>query len=537
MGGNLIRKPNQLLINSLSSGDVSLSDGVLRIKQYGNDITLANVTSFTKVKNASGTLKVSQIQIRPVYPSTVADGWEGGIEIKKDYQFTGDPQDFYGLSKPATHYFENFLAASSGYMNPLDCVEAAGNMVEIIQNDPDRIVDAALKVYVDYTGSGTLAITDLSGNVLEASSTVADVAALVALGAASDDYSVVADGTDGAWITASEGLIITGESSKWDVTYAYFVATQKELSKPFTLTGNNVGSYVETINTAGVKETLPLTEVQRTFPFLPGQIAATPHVPLASTAYTKCVFNIEHSDAAGLTGANRKETAYEQLEVFLPTTVAEGSYWSDIFYAYLPEAAWTVPTFGATSYTNTGASGAGAGTMTVTDQPGFVVSTVQYYKAFGGTGTIDETTGVIASCTDGDVFYAEIDYAHLDYLVVSKLTVTTVADATFTGAKLTSTQMLEDERIGVFDCTLDATGFGTPVLRNYYDLVVETQTWTETGTIVIVATNGEITTKAANNDTYMVTLKHVGSTTINQTKHTFVTGHLDSETVGPSIPY
>jgi len=531
MGGNLIRKPNQVLINSLASGDVAVSSGVLRIKQYGNDITLANVLSFTKIENTAGTLKVSQVQIKPVYPSTVADGWEGGIEVKKNYQLTGDPQDFYGLSKSATYSLENFLTASSGYLNPLDCVEIAGNIVEQVNNDPDAIVTAELKVYIAYTAQGTLAVTDLSGNSLLDTTTYADVATAVTGLNAISGLTAVADSTDGLYLSASEGLIITGETSKFDVTLAYVVYTQAYANKPFSLLPQNVGGK-EVVNTAYVKEVLPLTEVQRVFPILPGQIAATPNIPLADTAYTKCIFKILHTDGSGMVAANRREDVIEDVEFFLPTTVAQGAYWSDIFYDDLVNLGLYTVTYGATTLTLTGASGAGAGTMSVVDVPGLTVSSVKYYAGASNSGTINVTTGVVASGTDADVFYAEIKYAHLDYSVVSQITCTAVATGTFSGTMLTDTTILAYEYLGRWDLVTNSSGLGTPVLRTF-NATVQSQSWAfdsgDTG--VCDSLIGAITTAGANTDVITSVVAYVGKTSVTSFEHTWLTGQINSQTI------
>lgn len=542
-GGNLIRKPNQVLINSLSSGDVAVSGGVLRIKQYGNDITLANVTSFTEIEHSAGTLKVSQMPVKPVYPSVVANGWEGGIVVNKSYQLTGDPQDFYGTEKEATYSLDNFLTASSGYLNPLDCVEIAGNIVEQVNNDPYAIVTAQLKVYIDYTASGTLAITDLDGNEVLASTTYADVAAAVTGLGAISGLTAVADSTTGLYLSASEGLIITGQASKWDVTLAWVVYTQTDLTKPFTLIGHNMGTNVETVNTAFAKETLPLTEVQRVFPILPGQIAGTPNIPLAGTDYSKYIFEIEHTDASGLVGSNRTETYTEVVEFYLPATVANGAYWADIIFPEMVNLGLYSATIGATTYTNTGASGSGAGTMSVVDVDGFTVSSVKYYADVSNTGTINETTGVIANATNADVFYAEIQYSHLDYLVISQMTLTTVTTATtYSGTMLTAEQALSCERVGVFDVTLNGSGLGQPAFRNFYDLEVVSQVWAagSSDTVVVVTSTGEITTGPANTDTIAVEVqfKNTATGTLSTGRSSIETfgATVTSTTYGPSTP-
>ena len=535
-GGNLIRKKNQVLINTLAASDVVVAGGKISIKQYGNEIDLSKVSRFTKVDHAAAVKKISSVLCKPVYPTNDDYGYEGGVSVQRNYQFTGDPQSFYGHSKAYTYALENLKTASSGYLNEEDRAELVGNIVEMINMDPNAVVTAKAKYYIAFSASGTMAVTDLRGNTVLASATQAAVSnAVAALGAISG-ITATANSTSGLWVEASEGLIFTLQSTKWALEDSTIVLTQKENAYPFSVFMlNEFGT--ETIDTAYVKEILPLTEVQQIFPILPvSGIGSTPNIPIYGTNYTKCIFYIEHPDAAGLVGSSRKETAEEIVEFYLPTTVEQGSYWASVIYPYLYAEELYTPTLGATTLTLTGSSGAGAGTMAVTAVPGFTVSSVKYYADASNTGTIHLTTGVVASGTNADVFYAEIKYAHLDYLIVSQITCALVATGSFTGAALSLTSILAYENLGRWDLITNSSGIGTPVVRDF-GLPIVGQNWffdaAATGTCD--ALTGTITLAPDNADVLEGDILFEGKTTVTKWDWTFTTGNINSQTI-VSIP-
>ena len=531
-GGNLIRKKNQLLINSLASGDVAVSDGKLFIKQYGNEIALNNITHYARVDHVAATKKVSLIECKPIYPTNDDLGYDGGITIQRDYQFTGDPQSFYGHSKSYTYYLENLRTASSGYLNEIDRAEMVGNIVEMINADPYAVAEAKSRYYIAYTGSGTMAVNDLRGDVVLESATVADVSAAVTALNAVTGITAVADSTSGVIVEASEGLVFTLESGKWAYGASSIQLTQSENRYPFSVFMNN-GFGTETISTAFVKEIIPLREVQQIFPILPvSSVGATPNIPIQNTDYSKCIFYVEHNDAAGLVGASRKETFEEVVEIFMPTTVMNGAYWADVLYPYLIDLGLITVELGKTSLVLTGASGAGAGTMSVDDVPGFTVSSVKYYAGGSNTGTINVTTGVVANGTDADVFYAEIKYAHLGYLVVSEITCTAVATGSFSGKALDATEILTYSYLGRWDLVTNTSGLGTPVLRDF-GVNVLSQQWAfgTSNTGVCNSLTGTITTAGAADDVFTGNVLYEGKTTVTSFKHVWITNKINSQTI------
>lgn len=504
-GGNLIRKKNQVLLNTLASGDVAVSSGVISIKNYG-EITVTNIKKFSKIEHVDATKKVSSILVKPVYPANDDYGYEGGVSIQRDYQFTGDPQSFYGHSKAYTYCVDNLKTASSGYLNEEDRAELVGYITEMINDDSSAVVTANAKYYLAFASSGTVAVTDLRGATVLASATYANAAALAGALDALPNISAEVDSTVGVWVTsASEGLVFTCQSTKWALGDSYLLLTQKDDAYPFSVFDiNSFGT--ETITTAFVKEVLPLTEVQQIFPILPvSSVGATPNIPILATDYTKFVFYIEHTDAAGLVGSSRKETSEEIVEFFIPKTVADGAYWATILYPTLYAAGLYTPTFGVTTLTTTGASGAGAGTIAVTTVPGFATGTTKFYKV--GSGSVDETTGAVTNGTNGDVFYAEIQYTGVTELIVSKITCTTfvVGGVTFTGAQQDA---LTYTFLGRFDITC-ASGKGIPVIRNF-GLTVETQFWSVTSTAVCNPATGEIITAGDTSDVLTLNVKFAG---------------------------
>ena len=543
-GGNLIRKRHQVLINSLSSGDVAVSSGVITIKQYGNEITVANISNIDRIDHVAATSKVSSVLVKPTYPNDDTYGYEGGISIQRNYSFIGDPHRFYGHMKPYTYKLENLKAEASGYLNVEDRAELAGYIMEMINDDIHaKIVTATVTYYLAFTASGTVAVHDLRGNEILAATTYANAAnAQVGLDAL-DGITAVVDGSDGVYVTAaSEGLVFTLQSTKWALGNTWIGLTQYDTDYPYTTHILN-GFGTETITTAYVKEILPLSQVQQIFPILPySAVGATPTLPLAATDYSKFTFTITHPDAAGIVASSRSESFEEIVEFYMPTTVMDGAYWADILYPTLVEAGLFADTIGATTATCTGASGAGAGTMSVVDVPGYVVSDVKYYADPGNSGTINVSTGVIASGTDADIFYAEIQYAHLDYLVVSKMTCATfvAGGVTFTGAMLTLAEVAHATApyvfLGRWDLTVDGSGLGTPVVRDF-GVAIEQMYWT-TGsgdTVVVNPVTGEHTTGGANTDESISNIKFAGVTETQDFDHTWVTGSLISVTV-TSVP-
>lgn len=529
-GGNLIRKRNQVLINALTSGDVAVNSGVISIKQYG-EIKVSNISSVVKVDHLAATKKVSRVRCYPVYPVADTEGYECGIKIQRDYNFGGDPQSFMGHSKAYTHKIDNLKAVASGYLNVADRAEICGYVSEMIADDPTAIVDATAVYYLAYTASGTVAVTDLRGNVVLAETTYSNCANAAAGLLALDGITAVVDSTDGVYVTASEGLIFTLQGTKWTLGDSYVELTQSEDRYPYSTYLIN-GFGTESITTAFVKEILPLTRIQQLFAILPvSGIGSTPNIPIAATDYSKVTFHITHEDAAGLVGGSRTESFEEIVDFFIPTTVVEGAYWSDVIYPTLEAAGLTTTVLGGTTMACTGVTTAGIGTMSVVDAPGFVVSSVNYYAGAANTGTIHLTTGLIASGTDADIFYAEIKYAHLDYLVVSKMTCTTFVNAgvTFLGTRLTLAEIAHAttpyEFLGRWDITASHVGIGTPVLRDF-NIAVEQMVWTYSGTLVCSVVTGEITTAATNTDVQAGLIKYAGVTGTVDWDVTWTTGNL-----------
>lgn len=326
-GGNLNRKPSQVLINTLAADDVKLTGSVLSFKHYGNPIDLSKVTAYHKIAHSAGTLKESSVVINPLFPNLLYESFEFGLEVKRDYQFTGDPQVFYGLSKNYSHRLDVLNEAVSGKLAYADALELAGEIVDQVNGDEHAIVSAKLKFYISGNLEGSVAVADLMGNAL-LSGTRADAAAVAAAFNALAGFTAVADGTSGVWVTASEGIILTLTVFTF-ATSPKVVLTQKAQSAPFHLYGNR-RDFTETITTAWLKEVLPTTLVQQTFPILPDMVGSSPKIPIASETYIKYVFTVEHKDAAGLTGASRTETAEEQVEFWIVGSVGEGRYWEDI---------------------------------------------------------------------------------------------------------------------------------------------------------------------------------------------------------------
>jgi hypothetical protein len=506
-GGNLIRKKSQILINTLASGDVAVNSGKLFIKQYGNEIDIDNVTSFVKVENVTATKKVSRVLVKPVYPINDDYGYEGGISVQRDYSFNGNPQDFYGHSKAYTYRIDNLKTASSGYLNLEDRAEIVGYIVDMINDDPTAVVTAKARYYLAYTGSATMAVSTLAGTVVVASGTQAAVSNLHTAVEAATVATIVPvnDSTNGIWLTASKGLAFT-LATGWALGESWIELTQKDNAHQFsTYILNDVGT--ESVVTAGVKEILPLTEVQQLFPILPvSGIGSTPNIPIAGTAYCKYVFYIDHPDAAGLVGASRRETSEEVVEFYLPTTVGEGLLWETIMNPSLHTAGVLDVDLGNITAT---ISATNTGFVTVDAVPGFTVSSVEYFKASAGVGTINKTTGAFGgTLTIADVFFAEIKYAHLDYYIVSSVTLAAVTAGVTAGHALTAAEVLSYEYLGRFDVTL-ASGLGTPTIRDF-GAVINRVTWAFESTAAGNASTGEVTSAGSGDETITAVLYYTG---------------------------
>lgn len=557
--GNLVRKPNEMLINSVvttSGSETILADAAdykVLIKNYGY-IKKANcyvdgvAGKCRKIISTSGVLSKAVVNIKPKVNAAsggvIEDAVLASLIVEKVSKLDGHQRNYQDEAKAYTGVVEvPNVASAAGVPATADIDDIVDQIVDAIQNDEYAEVYAGETKIVDVTDQDAAIQLDL---LVDGAGTTAydgaDLDAVVAnINAGTQAYAWQED-VDGTAATlyivprANAAITTAGHDNCADSTT--YVDCIGIVSKDVDVKINVKYDEDEINKLAKVAGTYPIMsqeDIQRKFSIKSYQFGSRPNIPLADTDYVKYTFKVYH-DSYALDGMNHVDNYWEHLHVYVADTGSNISNWD----TELKEAGFTVVedsdtavTKGDATLTLTGASGAGAGTFTVTAISG-LTKTAKFYAGASNTGTINETTGVIANGTDGDIFYAEIVYSDSATPVVSKITCTAIATGSFTGEAIALSAY---EYTGGFKHDITGTdGVMVPVGNAAYhsllDLTIETEVWSgapaNTGTIDPVT---GVTASVTAADVFYRTVKYVELTSAIEHKVTQPNPIADTESV------
>ena len=346
--GNLRRKPDQILMNTIESDTLVLSGtGAARklfIKDVGT-IKLADLESVVKGKTNAGTVKSAVVMIKPLYPTSGKNG-ESGFRIERNHDFNGDVED----AQPHNRYYdgmvENLLAANAGYIAILDALEIAGQIQQAIRTDKAAIITSklVLPITVAAVHNVTISIPVLnkSQNVTIASAgTITTLKTAIDAGALAGFITVdTAAGT----LISNYGFTLAITSGITLSAYPQIAITAKKVLPTFNLgLSADCGSVVSITDV----NRSPFTQktVAQLFPIHQWMAGSQPNVALPNTDYNKYILKMHHDKAFALDGANHIDGFSQEIQLFVPTSVAEasnGALFDDKLYDFIVGAGFTV---------------------------------------------------------------------------------------------------------------------------------------------------------------------------------------------------
>lgn len=340
--GNLRRRPNYMLINSLVAGDVSYADGILTIKDYGQ-IDPEMIVHGYKCCYCPGTLKQVLLNIKPKYPCNECDGAEFGFSIFKKYELTGQPQvpsNFYGLGKYYGWRTDNPIDSTTNYLDPLDIEEGVANIVNAIGNimpNAQAIVDAYERIRYTYNAGTITLIVKAVGSSYTHTYTGATVAAL--------RTAIIADATRKVHVVNWSAQHITLEGNSGfgftctitnlarDDDHYWIRIKQYNIEKQFDIR-DLAGTGTEILLVDYKKHKVHPKDVARVFPIMPlSHVGMQPDLPIKNGEYCVYYMYIIHTPTYSLDGANHVDAYYEEVYFYVLRSVAESALWDTILSA------------------------------------------------------------------------------------------------------------------------------------------------------------------------------------------------------------
>ena len=162
--GNLVRKRNQVLVNTPTAASLVYSSGEgLEIKDYNFFSEDDTVVKFKKSVTVAGTAKIVTVTPVIAYPTSAQDGAELLVDIKQVPDITGgsgagSPENFHLAYKTFQGYLASLAAANAGYVADADYQALVDQIVAAINGDP------YLKSYITASRStNNLVLTGVSG--------------------------------------------------------------------------------------------------------------------------------------------------------------------------------------------------------------------------------------------------------------------------------------------------------------------------------------------------------------------------------------
>ncbi len=374
--GNLVRKPAQILKNSIVSGDVVYSEsaGDPMIFPDYNKIESGTIVKFSKSIESAGVKHSIAVHPDIAYPSDTSQfEWYVSISGKSDF-LQGKASELYLIGKTYQGAIGALAAENSGKIADADYIRLIDAIVLAINGDKGALVtarrsgkvlmltaksaDISFEVRLDSkygTKSGaaltfTDGITDSTGNDLDSAGLAAALNSLTGL-AFIDDF-----------FNTGYNLVITGNATdigSQDIT-DYTASGGTLVVASITAIETSVEFYIEGISdiypaSNGYLSQLTLNHVQRIFPYqsmkagYPADAFPSPSV----ADWARYYFKIKHVNAYSLDGANHIDSFIEEFEFYVPLADAiasSGANWDDLILEFLTDSSYVDPHGGSTPW-------------------------------------------------------------------------------------------------------------------------------------------------------------------------------------------
>lgn len=364
--GNLNRKRTQILFNSVDSSSLTYTNATLdtlAVKDY-NIFGEAGTTlrKFKKSTTSAGIKQVVVITPDFAYPSdTTGYEWYLNVKPKTDLR-QGRADRAYLADKTYQGVTGALAAASGGKIADADEVKLIDSMVANINSDPYAPVVASRAGLTSAAGLHLILVA-------KTASIKFDVSLEAMYGAITQNGGLQASGADGATAVATAVLTSAGSSFTVDALIGMYLIITDSASSNFglrqiitdndatTITkGTNFG-YLETtldfivVGGSAAYPVLTLEDVQKVFPIKPMDAGRSAELfpSAAYTSWCKYFFRIERSGVQGayaLDGANHLDAYIEEVEIYVPETLAEatnGVNWDDKIYDWLTGISYVDP--------------------------------------------------------------------------------------------------------------------------------------------------------------------------------------------------
>lgn len=343
--GNLTRKPVQILLNEVTSATLAISgsgaSAKLVIENYGV-IKLSELQRFFKHTTGANTPKTQILTVKPYYPEDgKKSGFEAGFEVKRTQELTGFAQHMLVDIKRYAGLVTRLGAEKDGYINELDAVDVATQISAMIRKHEGAVVMAKAQIPVALTSTQNAALTievpELKKTlVIKATDSIDTFTKLkTKINASALKDFVTVNATDRV-LESKYALKITG-ADKITFGYPKVVLVGKQAVPSFIVKDLEGVATINSITEVD-RSSFTRADVARLFPVKWEHTGTQPLVPIPGQDYCKYRFEIKHNMAYALDGANHLDSYIEQVEFYLPKTVAEankGANWDQKLYTFL----------------------------------------------------------------------------------------------------------------------------------------------------------------------------------------------------------
>lgn len=341
--GNLTRKPVQVLLNEVTAKTLTIknpgANAILVIENYGT-IKLVDLQRVYKHTTGASTPKTQVLIMKPYYPAD-KENFEAGFEVERTRELTGFAADFLSDVKRYAGIVTRLGAAEGDFVNKLDSVEITTQIAAMIRKHESAIVVGTAQIPVTLTAAQNIALTieapELNKSVvITAADTIDTIAELKTKIDGSVLAGLVTVNTVNSTIETAYGLKLSGATN---IVFGYseIKLVGKQAIPSFMVKDIDGVATVKSITEADRAE-FSQKDVARLFPIKWEHAGTQPLVPIPGVDYNKYRFEIKHNMGYALDGANHLDSYIEQVEFYLPKSVAEatnGTNWDNKIYSFL----------------------------------------------------------------------------------------------------------------------------------------------------------------------------------------------------------
>ena len=341
--GNLTRKPVQVLMNEVNAATLTIkkpgANAILVIDNYGT-IKLTDLQRVIKHTTGASTPKSQVLIMKPYYPAD-KENFEAGFEVERTRELTGFAADFLSDVKRYAGIVTRLGAAEGDFVNKLDSAEITTQIAAMIRKHEGAIVVGTAQIPVTLTAAQNMALTIEAPELNKVMTiTAADAIDTIAKLKTKIDGSALAGfitvNTAAGTLETTHSLKFTG-ADKITFGYSEIKLVGKQAIPSFVVKDIEGVATVKSITEAD-RSGFTQKDVARLFPIKWEHAGTQPLVPIPGVDYNKYRFEIKHSMGYALDGANHLDSYLEQVEFYVPKSVAEatnGQYWDNKIYSFL----------------------------------------------------------------------------------------------------------------------------------------------------------------------------------------------------------